>query len=77
MRGLKCTECNWVNEANVTRCRNRNADLTAQAPRVTWFDRRKQQELALPIPATPDRYGCPSCSHQFVGAPHGVELPPE
>jgi hypothetical protein len=33
-------------------------------------------ELAYPIPLTTDRYACPSCRHQFVGAPHTVPLPP-
>ena len=33
-------------------------------------------ELAYPIPVTADRYACPACRHQFVGAAHGVPLPP-
>jgi hypothetical protein len=33
-------------------------------------------ELAYPIPMTADRYACPACRHQFVGAPHTVQLPP-
>jgi hypothetical protein len=33
-------------------------------------------DLALPIPNTPDRYGCPACNHQFVGAHHGTPFPP-
>jgi hypothetical protein len=33
-------------------------------------------ELAYPIPITTDRYACPACRHQFVGAPHSVPLPP-
>lgn len=33
-------------------------------------------KLALPIPATPDRYGCPDCNHQFIGGRHDVPLPP-
>jgi len=33
-------------------------------------------ELAYPIPITADRYACPACRHQFVGAPHAVPLPP-
>jgi len=35
------------------------------------------EKLALPIPNTPDRYGCPHCNHQFVGPLHEVEMPPE
>jgi len=33
-------------------------------------------KLAVPLPATPDRYGCPACNHRFVGARHDVPLPP-
>lgn len=33
-------------------------------------------KLAYPIPLTANRYACPACGNQFVGAPHPVPLPP-
>jgi hypothetical protein len=32
--------------------------------------------IAMPIPASRNRYACPECNNQFSGDPHNVPLPP-
>lgn len=70
--------------------RAQHAAAEAHRLAMRWEERRKWEyqlralsltcarcgQLAVPIPATRDRYGCPACNHQFVGAPHDMPLPP-
>jgi uncharacterized OB-fold protein len=69
---------------SVIRDRQRQEEERRLAPLYDWEQKIQLLALtcdrcgglALPLPTTENRYGCPTCNHRFKGARHDVPMRP-